>query len=125
MWRERLLEIKKEKNITTKMWAEASGIPTDTIHRIMAESKSKTDAPRLDTIEALCTGLGVEVWEIFYLGDKSLVSLQGELNVLKEERDSLLCENGILKAKIEALRDKVDTLKDEIIDTHKYYIKKQ
>ncbi len=121
MWRDRLLEIKKEKNITTKMWSEASGVPVDTINRIMTSKKGKTDSPRIDTIEDLCTGLGVEVWEIFYLGDRSFVSLQAEINLLKAERDTLVAENGALKDKVETLRDKVDSLKDEIIDTHKYY----
>ncbi len=124
MWRDRLLEIKKEKGITTKMWSEASGVPVDTINRVMNSKKIKTDAPRIDTIEDLCTGLGVEVWEIFYLGDRSLVSLQAEINTIKAERDALIAENAVQKDKIDALRDKVDALKDDIIAVHKHYIKR-
>lgn len=123
MWRDRLIEIKKEKNITTKMWSEASGIPVDTINRIVNSKKVKTDSPRIDTIEDLCTGLGVEVWEIFYLGDRSLISLQSEINNLKAERDALVAENAVSRAKIDTLKDKVDTLKDEIIACHNYYNK--
>ena len=106
------------------MWSEASGVPVDTINRLMNSKKVKTESPRLDTIEDLCAGLGVEVWEIFYMGDKSLVSLQAEINNLKAERDTLVAENGALKDKVETLRDKVDSLKDEIIETHKYYNKR-
>ena len=72
----------------------------------------------------LCKPLGVELWEIFYMGDRSFVSLQAELTALKAERDALLIENGALKDKVETLRDKVDSLKDEIIETHRHYIKR-
>ncbi len=107
------------------MWSEASGVSVDTITRVMNSKKVKTEAPRLDTIEDLCAGLGVEVWEIFYLGDKSLVSLHAEINTLKAERDALVADHAVQKDKIEALRDKVDALKDEIIAVHNYYIKRE
>lgn len=123
MWRDKLIEIKKEKNITTKTWSEASGVPIDTINRIINSKKVKTDSPRIDTIEDLCRGLGVEVWEVFYLGDKSLVSLQVELNNLKAERDELVAEKAVLSDKVETLKDKVDTLKDNIIEVHNFYNK--
>lgn len=123
MWRDRLIEIKKEKAVTTKMWSEASGVPVDTINRIVNSKKEKKEYPRIDTIEDLCAGLGVEVWEIFYLGDRSLVSLQSEINNLKVERDALVAENAVLKDKIDTLKDKVDTLKDDIIELHNYYNK--
>lgn len=123
MWRDRLVEIKIEKNITTKMWSETSGVPVDTINRVIHSKKEKKESPRIDTIEDLCAGLGIEVWEIFYLGDRSFVSLQSEINNLKTERDTLVAENAVLKDKIEVLRDKVDTLKDDIIACHNYYNK--
>lgn len=124
MWRNRLLEIKKEKGITTKKWSEESGVSIDTINRITNPENAEKDSPRINTLEELCKPLGVELWEVFYMGDKSLVSLQAEIEVLKAERDSLIAENGALKAKVETLRDKVDCLKDEILSTHNYYIKK-
>ena len=101
MWRDKLIEIKKEKNITTKEWSQLSGVPVDTINRIVNSKKEKKEFPRIDTIEDLCYGLGVEVWEIFYLGDRSLVSLQAEINNIKAERDALVAENAVLKNKIE------------------------
>ena len=123
MWRDRLNEIKKEKGITTKMMSERSGISIDTITRILSSKDIKTDSPRINTIADLCNALGVELWEIFYTGDKSLVILQAEIDTLKTERDGLIAENGALKNRVDTLRDKVDSLKDEIIDTHNYYIK--
>ena len=122
MYRNRLEELRKEKNITNKKWSEESGVSIDTIARIIHPENPEKDSPRVNTLEDLCKPLGVELWEIFYMGDRSFVSLQAELTALKAERDALLIENGALKDKVETLRDKVDSLKDEIIETHKHYI---
>ena len=123
MYRERLEEIRKEKHLTYKMWAEASGISVDTIDRIIHPENIEKDSPRVNTLERLCKVLGVELWEIFYMGDKGFVALQAEIVALKSERDALIAENGALKDKVEVLRDEADSLKDEIISVHNYYIK--
>lgn len=122
MWRGRMAEIKKEKGISTKEWSERSKVSIDTINRIMNSQKVKTEAPRLDTIEDMCKGLGVEMWEIFYMGDRSFVTLQAENAALKSERDQLIAENAVQREKVEKYRDKVDELKDEIIAVHRYYM---
>ena len=124
MYRDRLEELRKEKGISNKKWAEESDVSVDTIDRIIHPENLDKDSPRVNTLENLCKVLGVELWELFYTGDKSLVVLQAEIHSLNAERDALLVENGALKDKVETLRDKVDSLKDEIIDTHKHYIKK-
>ena len=125
MYRDRLEEIRKEKGLSHKKWAEESGVSIDTITRVIHPDHPEKDSPRVLTLEELCKPLGVELWEIFYMGDKSFVALQAELATLKAERDALLVENGALKDKLETLRDKVDNLKDEIISTHNYYIKQK
>ncbi len=125
MYRDRLEEIRDEKGITYKKWSEESGVSIDTINRIIHPDNPDKDSPRVDTLDKLCKPLGIELWEIFYMGDRSFVSLQAEILSLKAERDTLLEENGALKNKVETLRDKVDSLKDEIIDTHNYYIKRK
>ena len=125
MYRDRLEELRKEKGISNKKWSELSGVSIDTIARIIHPENPEKDSPRVNTLEDLCKPLGVELWEIFYIGDRSFVSLQAELLALKAERDALLEENGALKSKVDDLRNKVDDLKDEIIDTHKYYIKQK
>ena len=122
MYRDKLEELRKEKQITQKKWSEESGVSIDTINRITHPKNPEKDSPRVNTLEDLCKPLGVEIWEIFYMGDKSLVSLQAEIASLKSERDSLIAENGILKNRVDTLRDKVDSLKDEIITIHNYYI---
>lgn len=123
MYRDKLEEFRKEKRISHKKWSEESGVSIDTIGRIIHPEHPEKDSPRVNTLEDLCKVLGVELWEIFYSGDKSLISLQAEINALKAERDALIAENTAQKAKIEALKDKVDALKDDIISTHNYYIK--
>lgn len=125
MYRDKLEEIRKEKRITHKKWSEESGVSIDTISRIIHPENPVKDSPRVNTLEELCKVLGVELWEIFYIGDKSLVDLQAEIVALKSERDALIAENGALRDTIEKLRDKVDVLKDEIINTHNHYIKIQ
>lgn len=125
MYRDRLEELRKEKNITYKKWSEDSGVSIDTINRIIHPENPEKDSPRVNTLEDLCKPLGVELWEIFYLGDRSLVSLQSEINTLKAEHDALVAESAVQKSNIETLKDKVDALKDEIIATHNYYIKRE
>lgn len=123
MYRYRLEEIRKEKNITNKRWSEESGVSIDTIGRILHPENPDKDSPRVNTLVDLCKALGIELWEIFYLGDRSFVSLQAEVTTLKSERDALIAENAILREKIDTLKDKVDSLKDDLIATHNYYNK--
>ena len=123
MYRDRLEEIRKEKHITYKKWSEDSGVSIDTITRVIHPENPIKDSPRVNTLEDLCKVLGVELWEIFYMGDKSFVAQQAELVSLKAERDALLAENAVLKEKVDTLKEKVDTLKDDLIATIMHYIK--
>ena len=123
MYRDKLDEIRKEKGYSFKKWSEESGISIDTINRIIHPENPTKDSPKVSTLEELCRTLGVELWEIFYLGDKSFVALQAEILTLKAERDNLVSENAILKDKAETYRNRVDTLKDEIICLHNHYNK--
>lgn len=115
MYRCKLEEIIKEKGISNKQLSEESGVSTDTISRIIHPENPDKDSPRVNTLEDICEVLGVELWEIFYLGDRSFVSLQAEIATLKAERDALVAENAILNDKVGTLRDKVDDLKDDLI----------
>ena len=112
--------IKKEKGITTKMIAERSDQALETIQRIL---DGTTENPRLDTMKRIADALEVELWELFFTGDKSFVSMRNELIFLRTERDTLVAENAIQKDKIDSLKDKVESLKDDLISVHSYYIK--
>ena len=123
MYRDKLEEIAKEKGFTHKRWSDESGVSIDTITRVVHPEHPDKDSPRVNTLEDLCTPLGIELWEIFYMGDKSFVDLQAELISLKAERDNLIVENGIMKEKIDILTKKVDTLKDELLEVYAHIVK--
>jgi transcriptional regulator with XRE-family HTH domain len=125
MYRCRLEELRKEKGFSYKKWSEESGVSVDTITRIIHPENPDKDSPKVNTLEDLCRPLGVEIWEIFYLGDKSFVALQAEIATLKEERDTLLTDKAVLEARTDALEIRVSELKDDIIETHKYYMKRE
>lgn len=132
MWRARIIEAKKERGITTKMMSErmSSHMAPESITRIL---NGKTEFPRIDTVLELGAAVGLSPRELFaettsLVSDKTLFTLQAEIDALKAERDALLeekgalsVENSSLKVKIDALRDKVDSLKDDIIAVHNYY----
>ena len=116
MYRERIEEIRKEKGMSNKQLSEASGVSIDTLSRIVHPENSEKDSPKVNTIQDICTALGVELWEIFYTGSTSLANLQAEINLLKGERDTLIAEKAVLEAENARLHCKLDTLKDQMID---------
>ncbi|MBQ2377717.1 MAG: helix-turn-helix transcriptional regulator [Clostridia bacterium] len=129
MWREKIIEAKKAKGLTTKMMSERSPshMPEETITRIL---NGKTEFPRIDSVLDLCEQVGLSPWELFEettsrISDGSVIAMQEEVDMLKFERDALLRENGVLNDKVETLRNKVEELKDEIIAVHNYYIKQK
>lgn len=115
MYRCRLEELRKEKGLSYKKWAEESGVSVDTLDRIVHPENPDKDSPRISTLEQVIKPLGVELWELFYIGDRSFVALQAEIAILKSERDDLVAKNAILNDRVETLRDKVDSLKDDLI----------
>ena len=116
MYREKIDELRRVKGLSMKKLSEYSGISIDTIMRIVHPENPDKDSPRIATLEEICKPLGVELWELFYMGSTSLVSLQNEINTLRTERDALLVENGVLKDRVDTLTTKVDTLKDQMIE---------
>ena len=107
--------------MSNKTLSELSGVSVDTLGRIFNISIPIKEGPGVETLVAICNALGVEVWELFYTGDNSFVGLQAECIALKEERDNLVAQNAVLQNDVDRLRNKVDTLKDEIINTHNSY----
>ena len=136
MWRERIIEAKKAKNITTKTMSEKVRLPEQTITRILS---GKTETPRIDTVLDLGAAVGLSPRELFaettaVLGDKNLSMLQEELDqanaalsALQAEFSSLSAEatelrvsNVTLQAENDMLRTKLEH-KEEIIELHNYY----
>ena len=125
MWRNQLIEIRKTKapTMSNKTLSELSGVSVDTLGRLFNITVPIKEGPGVETLVAICNALGIEAWELFYTGDKSFVGLQAECLALKEERDNLVAQNAVLQSDVDRLRNKVDTLKDEIINTHNSYHK--
>ena len=123
MYRKRLEELRKEKGLSHKRWSDESGVSVDTLERIVAPETPEKDSPRVNTLEKVVKPLGIELWELFYTGDKSLVALNEEIANLKNERDALIAENAVLNDKVKTLTAKVDSLRDDLVDICKNYIK--
>lgn len=134
MYCRRLEELRIAKGLSHKQWSIESGVSIDTIQRITHPEHPDKDSTKINTLEDLCRPLGVELWEIFYPGDKSVAALQAELADLKAERDALVAENENLKTGQENLKSTIFLLesrievlniqlahKEEIIAIHNYY----
>lgn len=116
MYRDRIEEIRKEKGLSNKQLSELSGVSLDTLSRISHPENPDKDSPRINTLEDICKVLGVELWELFYTGNTSLVALQAEITALKAERDSLIADVAVQKEKNEQSAIKIDELKDKLIE---------
>lgn len=121
MYRDKLEEIRKAKGISYKQWDDLSGVSVDTICRIIHPENAEKDSPRVNTLDKLCTALGVELWEIFYTGDQSFVVAQAELASLRAERDALIAEKAVLTDKVYSLRERNEALKDELLELYKHH----
>ena len=124
MYRCKLEELRKLKGFSYKKWSEESGVSVDTINRIIHPENPDKDSPRINTLEALCKPLGVEVCEVLHSGNCAFASLQTEHTALISAQNELLLENANLRTNNDILRERVESLKDQIIDIHKYYMNK-
>ena len=131
MWLDNLKELKKEKGMSAKQIAENTKLPERTVCRIFS---GDTDNPYVDTLHRIVTVLGGSLDDILadtkmVVGEKNLVTLQADVEVITAERDLIIAENSILKDKVAALTAENDMLKkeikhkDEIIAIHNYYNK--
>lgn len=116
MYRDRIEEIRKEKGLSNKQLSELSGVSLDTLSRISHPENPDKDSPRINTLEDICKVFGIELWELFYTGNTSLVALQAEITALKAERDSLIADVAVQKEKNEQSAIKIDELKDKLIE---------
>ena len=140
MWREKILEAKKLRNIKTKTIAEAVLMSEKAVSRLLTGEKK---SPCIEDVIAVGAAVGLTALELFaetdtVIGEKSLSDLNEELDKCKMELDlmrgelanasaaiaDLKAKNCALTAENDILRIKLE-LKDEIIETHKYYIKEK
>ena len=133
MWLDNLKELKKAKGMTSKQIADVTKIPESTIKRIFS---GDTTDPYVTTIHRIVIALGGSLDHILadtnaVLSTESLVTVKENANVVEAERDLIIAENAVLKAKVDALTSENELLKreiihkDEIIAIHNYYIKQK
>ena len=131
MWLENLKELKKAKGMTAKQIADATKIPESTIKRIFA---GDTEDPYVSTIHRIVTVLGGSLDQILadtnaVLSSESLVEVKENAEVVEAERDLVLAELEMLRAKTAAQEAEIALLKErlqhkeELLALHNYYNK--
>ena len=116
MWLENLKELKKSQGMTTKQIADATKIPESTIKRIFA---GETDDPYVSTIHRIVTVLGGSLDHILadtnaVLSSESLAEVKGNAEVIEAERDLVLAELEMLRAKTAAQETEILLLKEQL-----------
>lgn len=120
MWLERLKEMKKSANMSTKEIAEKAKLPEDTVSRILT---GKTEDPRIDTIHRIVEVLGGSMDVLFCPNgeaDKNAAELQllaAEATALRNEITALRQENDVLRIQLNH--------KEELLAVHNYYIQRE
>ena len=131
MWLENLKELKKAKGLTTKQIADATKIPESTLKRIFS---GETDDPYVSTVHRIVVALGGSLDQILadtnaVLASQSLAEVKESADVAEAERDLLLAELEMLRAKVAAQDTEIMLLKErlqhkeELLAVHNYYIK--
>ena len=116
MWLENLKELKKAKGMTTKQIADATKIPESTIKRIFA---GETDDPYVSTIHRIVTVLGGSLDHILadtnaVLSTETLAEVKENATVVEAERDLVLAELEMLRAKTAAQETEILLLKEQL-----------
>lgn len=131
MWLDNLKELKKKTGMSAKQIAEKTKLPERTVNRIFS---GDTDHPYVDTLHTIVTALGGSLNDIFadtkvVVATDELVDIKEAVDVVEAERDLILVENEMLKAKNAALTTEIELLKkelqhkEELLALHNYYIK--
>lgn len=129
MWLDNLKELKKQTGMSTKQIAEKTNLPERTISRIFS---GETDHPYADTLDLIVKALGYDLGDIFadtkvIIATDSLVEIKENVDIVEAERNLIIVENDMLKAKVAALTTELELLnkelahKDELLALHNYY----
>ncbi len=130
MWLENLKELKKKSGLSAKQIAERTNFPERTVSRIFS---GETEHPRIDTLHTIVTALGGTLNDIFadtnvVVATDKLVEVKEVVDVVEAERDLIIAENEMLKAKTAAQDIEIQLLKkelqhkEELLALHNYYI---
>ena len=131
MWLDNLKELKKAKGMTAKQIADVTKIPESTIKRIFA---GDTTDPYVTTIHRIVIALGGSLDHILadtnaVLSPESIVEVRENAEVVEAERDLVLAELEMLRAKAAAQETEIQLLKerlqhkDELLAVYNYFTK--
>ena len=131
MWLDNLKELKKQSNLSTKQIVDKTKLPERTVNRILA---GETDHPRVDTLHLIVTALGGSLNDIFadtnvVIATESLVEVKEVVEVVEAERDLVLAELEMLRAKTAAQDTEILLLKErlqhkeELLAVYNYFTK--
>ena len=117
MWLDKIKELKKEKNMSTKQLAEQANLPEKTVCRILSGT---TSSPYVDTVQRLAGALGTTLDEVFaeskaVVADSSFKEIKEEVAVVTAEKDLTDTKNKMLEEKVAALTLEVELLKKELL----------
>ena len=129
MWLDNLKELKKKTGMSPKQIADKTNLPERTVNRIFS---GDTDNPYVDTLHRIVTALGGSLDDILadtkvVVATESFLEVKESANVIEAERDLILAENEMLKAKNAAQATEIELLtkelkhKDELLALHNYY----
>lgn len=124
MWLDKLKDLRKRTNMSTKQIAEKTNMPERTITRIFS---GDTYAPGIDKLRDIVYAMGGSLDDIFDESDFRVPT--PEAQALKTTVNDLTAENVRLKDEIVTLKVEIDRLrltlahKEEIIALHNYYNK--
>ena len=129
MWLDNLKELKKKTGMSAKQIAEKTNLPERTVNRIFA---GESDHPYADTLDLIVKSMGYDLGDIFadtgvIVATEKLVEIKENVDVVEAERDLVIVENEMLKAKVTALTTENELLKkdlhhkDELLALHNYY----
>ena len=131
-WLINLIELKNaHPDLSISHIAEREKISEKSIANVFY-GKSKN--PGVDLVRKIIHALDGKWADIFeetgaVIGGQDIVALQSELerlqlenSTLMADKEALIAENAVLTEKVNTYRDKLDALKDELLDVHRHYI---
>ena len=131
MWLDNLKELKKTTGMSVKQIADKTKLPERTVNRIFS---GDTDNPYVDTLHRIVTVLGGSLDDILadtkvVVATESLVEIKENADVVEAERDLILKELDMMRAKTAAQDTEIQLLKEklqhkeELLAVYNYFTK--
>ena len=126
-----LQQLKKMSGMSVKQIADKANLPERTVSRIIS---GETDHPRIDTLGIIVDALGVTMQDVFadtnvVVATEKLIEIKEVAEIAEAERDLVLVELEMLRAKATAQEAEITLLKErlqhkeELLALHNYYNK--